>query len=61
MLNGIVDSWKVRAQKVVASSWSAGGSSFIPRRSEDQLVIKSLKESRRQQDKELQQQDEVQR
>jgi hypothetical protein len=30
MLNGIVDSWKVRAQKVAASSQSTGGvASFL--------------------------------
>jgi hypothetical protein len=52
MLNGIVDSQKVRAQKVVSSSQSTGGSSFIPRRSEELQEIKMLKETLRQRDKE---------
>jgi hypothetical protein len=45
-LNGIIDSQKVRAQKVVSSSQSSG-STFIPRRSEDRLEIEMLKESLR--------------
>jgi hypothetical protein len=46
MLNGIVDSQKVRAQKVATSLQSlGGGSSFVPRRSEDRLEIEMLKES----------------
>jgi hypothetical protein len=36
MLNGIVDSQKVRAQKAVSSSQSIGRSSFIPRHSKKQ-------------------------
>jgi hypothetical protein len=59
MLNGIIDSRKVRAQKVETSSQSSGGSSFIPRRSKDRLKIKMLKESLRQWDEEMRQQDEV--
>jgi hypothetical protein len=48
MLNGIIDSRTVRAQKVAtSSSQSSGGSSFIPRYSEDRLEIKMLKESLR--------------
>jgi hypothetical protein len=50
MLNGLVDSQMVRAQKVVALSQSTGGGSFIPRHSEDRLEIEKLKESLRQQD-----------
>jgi hypothetical protein len=46
MLNGIIDSQMVRAQKAATSSQSSG-SSFIPRRSEDQLKIEMLKESLR--------------
>jgi hypothetical protein len=52
MLNDIVDSQKVRAQKAVSSSQSTGGSSFIPRRSEELQEIKMLKETLRQRDKE---------
>jgi hypothetical protein len=59
MLNGIVDSRKVRAQKAATSSQSSGGSSFIPRRSEDRLEIKMLKESLRQRDEEMLRWDEV--
>jgi hypothetical protein len=61
MLNGIIDSQKVRAQKVVMSLQSSGGSSFIPRRSEDRLEIEMLKESLRQRGEEMQRQDEVMR
>jgi hypothetical protein len=35
MLNGIVDSWKVRAQKAATSSQSIGGSSFVRLSSKD--------------------------
>jgi hypothetical protein len=35
MLNGVVDFHKVRAQKAMTSSQSTGGSSFVPRHSED--------------------------
>jgi hypothetical protein len=52
MLNGIIDSRKVRAQKVVSLSQSSG-STFIPHRSEDRLEIEMLKESLRQQDEEM--------
>jgi hypothetical protein len=55
MLNGIVDSWKVRAQKAVSSSQSTGGSSFIPRCSEERQEIKMLEETLRQQDEEMRQ------
>jgi hypothetical protein len=55
MLNGIVDSWKVRAQKAVSSSQSTGGSSFIPRCSEERQEIEMLEETLRQQDEELRQ------
>jgi hypothetical protein len=58
MLNGVVDSRYVRAQKVVTSSQSTGaGSSFFSRQSE----IKQLKETLRQRDEEQRQQDELQR
>jgi hypothetical protein len=57
MLNGIVNSQKVRAQKVVASSQSTGGNSFMPHRSEDRLVIERLKESLSQRDKAMRQRD----
>jgi hypothetical protein len=60
MLNGIIDSQKVRAQKAVASLQSSG-SSFVPRHSEYQLKIKMLKESLRQRDEEMRQQDEAMR
>jgi hypothetical protein len=52
MLNGIINSWKVRAQKVASSSQSSR-SSFVPRRSEDRLEIKMLKDSMRHQDEEM--------
>jgi hypothetical protein len=61
MINGIVNSQKVRAQKVVMSSQSSRGSSFVPRRSEDRLEIEMLKESQQQRDEEMQWRDEVQR
>jgi hypothetical protein len=48
MLNDIVNSQKVRAQKVVASSQSTGGTSFVPRYSEDHQEIEKLKEALRQ-------------
>jgi hypothetical protein len=60
MLNGIIDSWKVRAQKAAASSQSSG-SSFVPRRSKDRLEIKILKEGLRQRDEEMRRQDEAMR
>jgi hypothetical protein len=49
MLNGIIDSRKVRAQKNAQSSQSSG-SSFIPHRSEERLKIEMLKENMRQRD-----------
>jgi hypothetical protein len=61
MLNGIIDSQKVRDQKVASSSQSSGGSSFIPRRSEDRLEIEMLKESLPQWDEEMRWWDEDQR
>jgi hypothetical protein len=58
ILNGIVDSRHVRAQKDVTSSQSTGaGSSFFSRQSE----IEQLKETLRQRDKEQRQRDEFQR
>jgi hypothetical protein len=49
MLNGVVDSWHVRAEKVAMSSQSTGaGSSFFSRQSE----IDQLKETLRQRDEE---------
>jgi GTP1/Obg family GTP-binding protein len=61
MLNGIIDSRKVRAQKATTSSQSTGRSSFIPHRSEHQLKIKMLKESLRQRNEEMMQRDEEMR
>jgi hypothetical protein len=68
MLNGIVDSQKVGAQKTASSLQSIGGSSFIPRRLEEQEEIEMLKktlmqrdEEMRRRDKEQRQRDEVQR
>jgi hypothetical protein len=55
MLNGIIDSRKVRAQKA-ASSPQSSGSSFVPHCSEDRLKIEILKESMRQRDEEMRQQ-----
>jgi 4-diphosphocytidyl-2C-methyl-D-erythritol kinase len=47
MLNGVVNSWHVRAEKVAMSSQSTGtGSSFFSHQSE----IKQLKEALRQRD-----------
>jgi hypothetical protein len=60
MLNGIIDSRKVRAQKVVALSQSSG-SSFVPRRSEDRLEIEMLKDSMRHRDEEMRWRDEAMR
>jgi hypothetical protein len=57
MLNGIIDFRKMRAQKVAASSQSSG-SSFVPRCSEERLKIKMIKESLRQRDEAMRQQDE---
>jgi hypothetical protein len=49
MLNGVVDSWYVRAQKVATSSQSTGvGSIFFSRQSE----IEQLKETLRHRDEE---------
>jgi hypothetical protein len=61
MLNGIVDSRKVRAQKATSSSQSTEGSSFIPRRSEERQEIEMLKETLRQQDEDIRLRDEEQR
>jgi hypothetical protein len=47
MFNGIIDSWEVRAQKSAQSSQTSG-SSFDPRRSEEWLEIKILKDALRQ-------------
>jgi membrane protein involved in colicin uptake len=48
MLNGVVDSWHVRAEKAAMSSQStSAGSSFFSRQSE----IEQLKETLRQRDK----------
>jgi hypothetical protein len=47
ILNGTIDSRKVRAQKATASSQSIRGSSFVPRHSEDWQEIEMLKESLR--------------
>jgi hypothetical protein len=58
MLNGVVDSRHVRAQKAATSSQSTGaGSSFISHQSE----IKQLKQTLRQRDEEQRQRDELQR
>jgi hypothetical protein len=58
MLNGVVDSRHVRAEKVVISSQSIGaGSSFFSRQSE----IEQLKKTLRQRDEEQRQRDEMQR
>jgi hypothetical protein len=57
MLNGVVDSWHVRAKKATTSSQSTGaGSSFFSRQSE----IEQLKETPRQRDEEQRQRDEIQ-
>jgi hypothetical protein len=60
MLDGIIDSRKVRAHKVAQSSQSSG-SSFVPRHSEEWLEIEILKKSLRQRDKEIRQRDEAMR
>jgi hypothetical protein len=52
MLNGIIDSRKVRAQRAPRSLQSSR-SSFIPHRSENRLLIEMLKESLRQRDEEM--------
>jgi hypothetical protein len=58
MLNGVVDSRHVRAQKVATSSQSTGaGSRFFSRQSE----IEQFKETQRQWDEEQRQRDEFQR
>jgi hypothetical protein len=59
MLNGIVDSRKVRAQKAMASSQSTGGggSRFVPHRSKDRQEIEKFKEALRQQDEAMRQHD----
>jgi hypothetical protein len=60
MLNGIVDSQKVRAQKAMASSQSTGGgggSRFVPHRSKDRQEIEKFKEALRQQDEAMRQHD----
>jgi hypothetical protein len=49
MLNRIIDSRKVRAQKATQSSQSSE-STFVPRRSEEQLKIEMLKDALRQWD-----------
>jgi predicted oxidoreductase (fatty acid repression mutant protein) len=49
MLNGVIDSREVRAQKAALSSHSSGTSS-VRRRSEDELEIIRLKEAMRQRD-----------
>jgi hypothetical protein len=57
MLNGIVDSCHVRAEKAAMSSQSTGaGSSFFSHQSE----IKQLKETLRQRDEEQRQRDKMQ-
>jgi hypothetical protein len=61
ILNGIVDSQKVRAHKATSSLQSTRGSSFIPRCSEERQEIKMLKETLRQRDEEMRRQDEEQR
>jgi hypothetical protein len=58
MLNGVVDSRHVRAQKAITSSQSIGaGSSFFSQQSE----IKQLKETLRQRNEEQRQRDKFQR
>jgi hypothetical protein len=61
MLNGIVDSWKLRAQKAASSSQSIGGSSFIPCRSEERQLFEMFKETLRQRDEEMRWRDEEKR
>jgi hypothetical protein len=60
MLNGIIDSRKVRAQKAASLSQILG-STFVPCCSEDRLKIEILKESLRQQDEEMRRRDEAMR
>jgi hypothetical protein len=60
MLNGIVDSQKVRALKAASSSQSTWGSSFFSHRSEERQEIEMLKETLRQRDKEMRQWDKEQ-
>jgi hypothetical protein len=60
MLNDIIDSQKVRAQKATLSSQSSG-CTFVPHHLEDQLEIEMLKESLRQQNKEMRRLDEAMR
>jgi hypothetical protein len=58
MLNGVVDSRHVRAEKAAMSSQgTSAGSSFFSH----QLEIKQLKETLRQRDEEQGQRDEIQR
>jgi hypothetical protein len=57
MLNRIINSPKMRAQKAAQSSWSSR-SSFIPQRSKEQLKIEMLKESLRQRGEAMRQRDE---
>jgi hypothetical protein len=57
MINSIIDSRKVRAQNIAAAVQSTGGSSFVPRRSEDRQEIIKLKEVLRQQDEAMRQRD----
>jgi hypothetical protein len=52
MLNRIINSRKVKAQKATVSSQSLGNS-FVPRHWEDRLEIEMLKESLRQQGVEM--------
>jgi hypothetical protein len=47
MLNGILDTQKVRAHKAAVSSQSTGGSSFVPRHSKDRQEIEILKDALR--------------
>jgi hypothetical protein len=49
MLNGVIDSREVKAQKVALSSQNSSTSS-VRRRSEDELEIIRLKEAMRQRD-----------
>jgi hypothetical protein len=60
MLNKIIDSQKVRAQKVVVMSQSLGNS-FITHRSEDRLEIKMVKKSLRKRDEEIRRRDDAMR
>jgi hypothetical protein len=60
MLNGIIDSQKVRAQKATAVAQSSG-SSFIPHHSKGRLEIEILKESLRQKGEKMRRWDEAMR